>query len=332
MVETCIMSFSASVTVAPPNAMRVSPVVSRTAPSWDDYRYVQAVAQARSLTGAAQVLGVNHSTVFRRINAIEESFGTQIFERGRSGYVLTTAGEEMVALASRIGEDIVGFERRIAGRDIKPSGDLRVTTNDMVWMHLIAPVLGEFLALYPDIALEMSISYAPLNLSKRDADIAIRATSSPPETLVGRKVCHIGWAAYGPKALADLSEEDLSAYRWIGFSDALMLASAAQWLERHIGPKRFAVRVNSLLGVSEAIQAGVGLGILPCFVGDRIPSLARISGWSPVCTEDLWLLTHPDLKHAARIRAFMDFVWSTLVPQRAAVEGSSIREKATASA
>lgn len=303
---------------------------ARTAQSWDDYRYVQAVAQARSLTGAAQALGVNHSTVFRRINAIEEALGTQIFERGRAGYVLTTAGEEMVALASRIDEDITGFERRVAGQDVKPSGDLRVTTNDMMWAYLIAPRLGDFLTLYPDISLEMAISYASLNLSKRDADIAIRATASPPETLVGRKLCHVGWAVYGPKGARELGEEDMASQHWIGFSDGLLSASPAQWLERQVGRKGYTMRVNSLLGIPEAIQAGVGLGLLPCFVGDRISGLTRLNGLAPMCNEDLWLLTHPDLKHAARIRAFMDFLWSVLTPLRPMIEGKPMPQVAGA--
>src|SRR6201986_5113845 len=109
--------------------------VLRPSTNWDDYRYVRAVAETRSLVGAAELLGVNHSTVFRRINALEEGLGARLFERGRAGYALTAAGEEMVPLASRMGEEITSFERRIAGRDIKPSGELRVTTNDTLMAH-----------------------------------------------------------------------------------------------------------------------------------------------------------------------------------------------------
>src|SRR6185436_13225641 len=105
--------------------------------SWDDFRYVKAIADARSLSGAAQSLAVNHSTVFRRLGQIEEQLGSRLFERGRAGYALTPCGEEMVRLAERLGEDINSFERRVTGQDLRPSGELRVTTNDMVLLHLL---------------------------------------------------------------------------------------------------------------------------------------------------------------------------------------------------
>src|SRR4051812_39356191 len=105
--------------------------------SWDDFRYVKAIADSRSLSGAAQALGVNHSTVFRRLGQIERQLVSRLFERGRGGYSLTSAGEEMVRLADRMGEEILAYERRVTGRDLRPSGELRITTNDLVLLHLL---------------------------------------------------------------------------------------------------------------------------------------------------------------------------------------------------
>src|SRR6266704_4321261 len=118
--------------------------------SWDDFRFVKAIADSRSLAGAATSLGVNHSTVFRRLGQIERQLGSRLFERGRAGYALTPSGEEMVELAERVDEDITAFERRVTGQDLRPSGELRITTNDMVLLHLLTDVLVKFRRAYPE--------------------------------------------------------------------------------------------------------------------------------------------------------------------------------------
>ena len=144
--------------------------------SWDDFRYVKAIAESRSLAGAAERLGINHSTVFRRLGQIEQHLGSRLFERGRGGYALTASGEQMVELANRLGEDIVTFERRVTGQDLRPSGELRVTTTDIILLRLLQDVLVGFRRAYPKIVLDLIVTSKPLNLSKRDADIALRAT------------------------------------------------------------------------------------------------------------------------------------------------------------
>jgi DNA-binding transcriptional LysR family regulator len=299
-------------------------VPSRVQTSWDDYRYVQAVAEAKSLVGAAEALGVNHSTVFRRINAVEEALGTRLFERGRQGYALTAAGEEMVALAGRMGGEITSFERRIAGRDIKPSGELRVTTNDTLMVHLMTPVFESFLRVCPDIRLDVVISNASLNLSKRDADVAIRASLSPPETLVGRKVCAIAWAIYGRAQFAGRDMVDALSGRWVGFGDNLAHIQPSRWMEREVALERVVMRINTVLGVAEAIEAGIGFAPLPCFIGDQISSLARLAEPIEELSAPLWLLTHPDLKQSARVRVFMDHAWDALAKRRGLIEGKGI--------
>lgn len=296
----------------------------RVSTNWDDYRFVRAVADTKSLVGAADLLGVNHSTVFRRINAVEEALGARLFERGRNGYALTAAGEEMVALASRMSEEITGFERRIAGRDVKPSGELRVTTNDTFMVQLMTPVFASFLQACPDIRLDLIVSNVSLNLTKRDADVAIRATTSPPETLVGRRVCTIGWAVYGPEWLAGRDFASLQSERWVGMGESLSQIGPARWVDQKIPSERIVMRVNSIMGLSAALTAGTGISILPCFVGDTTPGLVRLSELLSDIGASVWLLTHPDLKQSARVRAFMDHAWETLGRRRALIEGRTI--------
>jgi DNA-binding transcriptional LysR family regulator len=157
---------------------------------------VKAIADTRSLGGAAQELSVNHSTVFRRLAQIEEQLGSRLFERSRGGYALTPCGEEMVRLAERMGEDIVAFERQVTGHDLRPSGELRVTTNDTALIYLMTQVFAGFRQAYPEISLDVVVANQALNLSKRDADVAIRATERPPDTLIGRRIAGIAWAVF----------------------------------------------------------------------------------------------------------------------------------------
>src|SRR5215210_5942792 len=165
--------------------------------AWDDFKLVRLIVAAKGLGGAAERLGVNHSTVFRRLGQLEEQLGVKLFERHRTGYALTAAGEEMAALASRMDDDVAGFARKLAGQAISPAGELRVTTNDTLLVHLLTPLFAAFCARCPDVRLDVVLSNQALNLSKRDADVAIRATDNPPETLVGRRVATIAWALYG---------------------------------------------------------------------------------------------------------------------------------------
>lgn len=296
--------------------------------AWDDFRLVRAIAESRSLGGAAEALDVNNSTVFRRLNALEEQLGVRLFERARTGYLLTSAGEEMVSLAGRMAESIVDFERKIAGQDVRPSGELRVTTTDTMFRDLVAPHFPAFRAKFPDIQLEFIIDNRPLNLSRRDADVAIRGAVDPPETLVGRRVANLSWAAYASKTCADAHNIDpadpssalISGVPWIGLGYPLQSISAARWMEDNLPASSIVVRVNAVSAVADAIDAGLGIGLLPCFMGSKNPGLVRIKAQIPA-ESGLWILTHADLKKAARVRAFLDFYGYELSRQRKMLEG-----------
>jgi DNA-binding transcriptional LysR family regulator len=289
-----------------------------TSISWDEFRLVKAIADAKSLVGAAEKLGINHSTVFRRLGALEEAIGAQLFERSRNAYVATSAGEEMIALAGRMEQEIIGFERTVAGRSAKPSGELKLTTNDAFLCWLIAPMLATFRKAYPDIRLDVTVGHQHLNLSRRDADVALRATLDPPETLVGRKIAHIGWAAYGPERWKGGDHER----QWIGFGDGPGVIGARRWLEDNVAPEAIVCRVDSVAGVASAIAAGVGAGLLPCMIGDQVAGVARLGQKLPF-GDDMWLLTHPDLRHSARVRAFMEHAGAELTKLRRRIEGDS---------
>lgn len=295
---------------------------------WDDFRLVKAIADSGSLTAAAERLELNHSTVFRRLGDIEQRVSTALFERHRSGYTPTPAGEEMVQLASKMDEDITRFGLKLAGQDMAPSGELRITTNDTLIAHLLMPVFAKFRSAYPQIRLELIVGNQVLNLSKRDADIAIRPTDQPPETLVGRRMADLAWAIYGRKgdalsarAITKAELESQTDLPWIGLGEQFNVFKACRYVNQQIGPDKIAMRINTVLGLSEAVAAGIGIGPLPCFIADQHPDLVRLHPVMPEFSTGLWLLTHADLKTSPRVRAFMDFGASEIARLRPLLEG-----------
>ena len=290
--------------------------------AWDDFRLVKAVAEAGSLPEAATVLGLDHSTVFRRLRQIETALGVPVFERSRTGYRPNEAGVEIVALAGRVDEDITAVLRRVAGQSPSPAGEVRIATSDALLFDLLVPLLAAFKMACPDVRLDLVTGNFAVNLSRRDADVAIRATSTPPETLVGRKIGRIAWAAYGQAGEAGEGAGLFDGERpWVGFGDGLAGLAAASHLRAHVPERRIACRFDTVGGVVAGVAAGIGPGLLPCFAGDRHRSLARLTSPIAALETDLWLLTHEDLRHVPRVRVLLDFLGERLGLLRTLLEG-----------
>lgn len=291
---------------------------------WDDLRYLLAVGRHGTLSAAARQLKVNHSTVFRRIGQIEERLGVRLFERHRDGYTPTLAGEEAVALAERLEGDVDHLERRLAGRDTRPTGTVRVTTTDTLLMSILPPVFAAFRSAHPEIMLEVVVDNRFLSLSKRDADVAIRPSSTPPDTLVGRRISAIGTAIYGATAYLENAPplDDLDTHAWVAPDDSLAELPSARWLRATLKQGQPAFRTNTLMGMLMAARAGLGLAALPCFLGDAAVELQRVLPPQSELATELWLLTHRDLRHVARVRAFLDCMDHELRRMRAAFEGA----------
>jgi DNA-binding transcriptional LysR family regulator len=291
--------------------------------SWDDLATVLAIGRARSLSGAARALGVNHATVFRRLKAMEEGIGVALFERHPDGYVPTPAGEEAIAVATEIDERVTTLERRIVGHDLKPSGTVRVTTVEAILDGLMPGIVVSFRAKHPEIELELVVTPSVVNLSKRDADVALRVTSDPPEALVGRRVASVAVAPYAATAYLDRAGRgrDLAAHDWIGFDETLSHLKSAARLARLLGERTPCLRANSIPTIRNLVVAGIGAGYLPCFFADRVPGLERLADPSPDLASDLWLLTHPDLRQVARVRAVMDHFAAELSAAKGLIEG-----------
>jgi DNA-binding transcriptional LysR family regulator len=289
---------------------------------WNDLHLVLAVFREGTLSGAARRLNVTHSTVFRRLGAIEEKIGARLFERFRDGYAPTPAGETAAASAARLEDEVLTLERKLSGQDLRPFGTVRIATTDtlgaMVIRHLPA-----MRALHREIQVEIVISNAMANLSRREAEIAIRPTPAPPEILVGRRVADIAHAIYGSRAyLSRRDGKDPSAHDWIGVDDALATTVIGQWMHEHAREARIACRVDAIPALRDAADAGLGLALLPCYVGDLAPGLRRVTQRSFAEPRSaLWLLTHDDLKRTARIRATLDFLTKAFASERPLLEG-----------
>jgi len=281
---------------------------------WDDLRTILAIARAGSLSGAARELKVSHATVFRRLGHIEERLGVKLFERGRGGYAPSPAGEEIADAATRIEAEVIGVERRVIGRDLRPAGTVRVATTDTLLIGLLSPVFAAFREAYPDIALEVSVSNAVVNLSRREADVAIRPTTAPPEHLIGRRLVTIEQAVYG--RAGDFREGDpvpaADATAWVGPDEGMVYRQLDAWMAAHGADAYCRYRADTLFGMYAAVREGVGAAVMPRYLCDADPRLVRLGPAIPEMASELWLLSHPDLRGVGRIRALTGFVAEAL--------------------
>ncbi len=291
---------------------------------WDDLRFVLAVAEKGSVAAAARELGVNHTTVLRRVHAFEQAHQLRLFDRLPTGYALTTEGEQLVVAARSIDDTVVALERRIAGQDLKLEGTIRVTTTDSLMATVVPPHLASFRAQHPRISIELAMTNARLNLTKRDADVAIRPARKQPEGLVGFRVADFGFAVYGAASFLDACAiDDLQDHTWLAGDELLANSPATQWMQKHVPDVRIALRADSYVALCHAASVGLGLAALPCCLGDNSPLLRRVHGPVPELMTGLWLLTHQDLRNAARIRAFVDHCAERLRAQSSRLAGLS---------
>jgi len=290
---------------------------------WDDFRFFLAVARQGSLSAAARTLGVNHTTVLRRIAGLEAGTGVQLFDRLPSGYALTPAGDELFTVALRVEEDIAAANRRLSGKDARIGGTLSVTTIDILALHVLPRHIAGFRAIHPDIRVGLRVAEATLSLTRREADVAIRSTLKPPENLVGRAVSGMAFAVYGAATYLDRAgaTEDPAANDWVGLDEGFEHTPMVRWLKKEVPAERIGYRVNSVALQLQAARAGVGLALLPCGLGDAAPELRRVGGVVDEVESRIWLLTHEDLRHMGRVRVFLDFMVQALQQDRDLWEG-----------
>jgi DNA-binding transcriptional LysR family regulator len=291
---------------------------------WDDVRHFLALARSGSVRAAGTSLGVSHSTVARRVETLETRLAVRVFDRHRDGYLLTDAGKEMLVVAERVEREMSGLQRGLSGQDARLEGRVRVTCTDPYIGKILLLALAELCRQHPALELELHADDRYLDLSKREADIAVRAViagGSPADHLVGRRLVPIVLASYvGAAHAARLDpEQGGTQARWLGSDMAKVaerLVATSSYPELPIWGA-----FESLELMTHAAHAGLGLVMLPTYVGDADPELLRLAKPDVRHMADFWLLTHRDLRDNARFRIAREQITAALVDRMALFNG-----------
>jgi DNA-binding transcriptional LysR family regulator len=286
-------------------------VVQISTIDWDDVRLFLELTRRGSARSAAQALGMSHSTVVRRVERLESDLGARLFDRDFTGYRPTPAGQTLLHSALKAEEALLAADRQLHGSDASLSGEITLTMPDILAYYFLMPELVTFTERYPEIDLKMLISYDVFDLARREADIALRAYGTsrmPPEDLVGRRLISVPSCYYASETYLerhDPAAENTTA-RWVGWGED---EPHPEWVRNSPYPHipAYGYLDNAMLQ-AKAVECGLGLGTLPCFVGDALPGVVRLPGCEPYSNYDLWMLTHPDLRDTARHRVFREFI------------------------
>ena len=278
---------------------------------WNDARFFLAIARGRSLSAAGRLLKVQQSTVGRRLAALEEALDARLFERTPDGYLLTRAGETLLARAERIEDEALSAERELSGREGQIAGSVRVTSPQAFGNALVVPLLARLQARHPEIVVELVADNANLSLTKREADVALRLGRPPQPLLVVRKLGAVANGLYAARSyLARRGRprgHDLAGHDFIGFDETYLQKQLIGWLGQRARGGRCTLRTNSSHGILAAVQAGMGVGPLPCWMGDAAEGVDRVLP-AEQYAQDLWLVLHRDLRHVARVRVVCEFL------------------------
>ncbi len=291
---------------------------------WDDYRLVLAIARARGLPGAAEQLGVTLSTVFRRLERIEEELGTRLFDRLRGSYEPTETGFELARAAEQMEHEALSADRIISGRDQQLTGLLRVTATDALAVSFLARHFPAFHTIHPGIKVEIISDDRVLSLAGREADIALRPKRPTEETLVARKIAIIRWGIYASKGTCESlgrvknlpALAGLEFVNWEG-------GPASAWFDEAIPGTQSPVISSSLI-TNAALAAESGLLVsLPCLLGSLWPNLGAVLAPLPEPVGELWVATHEDMRRNARVKALFDYLVAAAEADETLFEGKA---------
>jgi len=294
---------------------------------WNDLRHFLAVARSGTLAGAARELKVEHTTVGRRIGALETALGAKLFTRGPDGFALTDAGKDILAHAEHVARSVESIERRASGDDGRIEGTVRLTTSEALSGYFVKH-LAELRAIHPALTVEILSGNRAFDLLRGEADIAVRVFPSVDDAeLLVRKVVVAAWALYAaPSYLerkgAPSSPEDLAGHDLVDFDASMGMVPGALWFKQHGKGGNVVMRANSIVAALNAAIFGMGIASAPCWMGDPETALRRVGG-ATIGARDVFLVVHPDLAKVARVRAVVDFVVAAFKRDRAAWAGEA---------
>lgn len=286
---------------------------------WNDLRYVVAVSRDGSAAAAARALGVSHATVLRRVAAIEQGIGVALFDRLPTGYVPTDIGRTLIEVGESFESVLLDTHRRIEAKTAGLSGAVRFTTTDSLAHCVVPPLLTSFRARYPAIVVELMVTNARLDLDTRAADVTLRPTTQPPESWVGMRLAHNDFALFAaPEFLSKHAGVPWTEYDWLMPAGIAGNNAVSAWLRAQVSADRVVGTADSFLALRQLAASGIGAAPLPMFMA--APDLVPFKGLPRSATGDLWVLTHPDLRRAARVQAFMDHLADGIRAMRGTIE------------
>jgi DNA-binding transcriptional LysR family regulator len=281
---------------------------------WNDLRYVLAVARTGSALKAADLLGVNQTTVLRRIDALETQIGADLFERRRTGHTLTTAGRRAMETAERMDDEIQGLLTALAAQRRTLEGLVRLTTSESLAYRLVTPCLRAFHELHPGVAVELVAADERLDIARGDADVALRADSAPQGAgVVARRLPDNAWTVYCSRAYAaergaPASPAEIAHHDVVAAEGRMATLPGERWLAAQAPGAKVRVRSNSMISMIFNLKAGLGVGALPTIIGDGEPELVRCFPPPKEISSEMWLIVRESLKNQPHVRAFADFL------------------------
>jgi DNA-binding transcriptional LysR family regulator len=294
--------------------------VSTVMRDWDDLRYFLAVHRNATLARASSALGINATTVGRRLASLEERLEARLFDRTPDGYALTPAGRDLLARAEAIEAETFAIDRALMGADQRPMGIVRLTATETLATRFVMPHLPAFRAKYPEITLALECTNRTVSLARREADVALRLARPREDNVVTRRVGAVHVGLYGAehyfdrRGMPEDPETTLEGHDVILFADSRAFAVENEWLEPRVAHARIAMRSDSVSSIYAAAVAGVGLALLPAAVADRDTALRRVPTASSPASREIWQTVHADLQKNKRVRVVLDFLVEVLGP------------------
>jgi DNA-binding transcriptional LysR family regulator len=284
---------------------------------WNDLRYILCLSRTGRIAGAARKLGVNETTVARRIARVEGLLGVRLFERDAGVLRPTDSGQIVIRRAERIELDVDAVKDGVTSADSVAVGKVRVTAVPLVLNYILIPALPDLLRSHARLQLELASDHRNLSVTNREADIALRmARPDNDHRAVARRVGSVDYAVYGALAARH-------ALPWITYEADWSHLPHARWMAKAVASDpeaRISIAVNDSELALNAVRAGLGRSLLPCRIGDGVPELSRLSGAKPVLSREMWLIVHPDLKHLARVRAVIAWIERLFFERPAALQ------------
>lgn len=275
--------------------------------NWDDMRTVLALVRSGTLADAAKDLGLAYTTVARRVQRAEDMLGRPLFERRPEGYVPTEDAQEMAAAAGRMEAEEHNLLRRMAGREETLEGPLTLTAPQLLIQEVLAPLLAEFVTLHPGVQLAVKASNSLLDLTRREADIAIRISRTPGDSLVGQRLTEQSSGYFAVPEIARAAQEDPAAPLGLILYDQLPDPPEAL---RKVHPNiEVRARFDDMTALTSAARAGMGALRMPLFLGRSAPGLVPLPHVPLQPYAPVWMLTHRDLQHAPRVNALKDMIY-----------------------